>query len=82
MGGLFMSPYRRVLIDDPKYVLRLITYIHNNPVKAGLCNNVIDWEFSSYSAILSDKNQIVNIKEVMEFYDDKNHFKLLNSNPS
>ena len=36
-GSLFVNRYKRILISDKKYLLKLIHYIHYNPVMANLC---------------------------------------------
>ena len=41
--------YDRFIRDEPHY-WRALDYIHHNPVKAGLCASVLDWEWSSARA--------------------------------
>jgi putative DNA methylase len=46
-GEFWQREYFDRLIRNEKHFADAITYIHNNPVKAGLCNNPGDWQFSS-----------------------------------
>ena len=34
-------------IDDPKTLMAMIEYVHNNPVRRGLVNRASDWRWSS-----------------------------------
>jgi REP element-mobilizing transposase RayT len=47
-GHLHEGRYRALLIDSERYLLRLVRYIHQNPVRAGLVPAVDDWPFSSH----------------------------------
>ena len=42
-----MPDYFDRYIRDEKHFASAITYIENNPVKAGLCRRPEDWAFSS-----------------------------------
>lgn len=46
-GHVFDGRYKSILIQDEKYLLSLVKYIHRNPVRAGLCSNVRDYTWSS-----------------------------------
>ena len=43
----WMPDYWDRYIRDEKHLRSVIYYIHNNPVKAGLCQKAIDWQWSS-----------------------------------
>lgn len=73
-GSLFMTPYKRKLIDNEKYWRELIRYIHNNPVQSGIVYNLEDWNYSSYREILSDNATFVSRKEALEWFDNKDDF--------
>lgn len=42
------------MIRSERHFNNAIDYIHNNPVKAGLCESAADWQFSSARFLLSD----------------------------
>ncbi len=52
IGHLFQGRYKAILIDEDSYLLELVRYIHNNPVRGGLVNDPIDYPWSSHSAYL------------------------------
>jgi hypothetical protein len=50
-GHVFQGRYRCLLCQDETYLLRLVRYIHRNPLRAGLSSGV-EYEWSSYGAYL------------------------------
>jgi len=56
-GHLFQGRYKAILVDGDSYLLELVRYIHNNPVRAGLVNDPVDYPWSSHCAYLG-KNDI------------------------
>jgi REP element-mobilizing transposase RayT len=49
VGHLLQSRFKSECVTTAGSLLRVIRYIHQNPVKAGICQNVSDYRFSSYS---------------------------------
>ena len=74
-GSLFANRFKRILIDSNEYLIKLIHYIHHNPVKHGLVNSLTDWKYSSYRSILSTNNILIERHEVIELFSDKNNFE-------
>ena len=52
-GTLFRGRYKSVLVDADSYVLQLVRYIHNNPLKAGLVKRAEHYIWSSHKGYLS-----------------------------
>lgn len=52
-GQLFRGRYKSVLVEEDTYLLELLRYIHRNPVKAGICQAVEDYRWSSHRGYLS-----------------------------
>ena len=73
-GSLFQSKFRKKLIDKDEYLIWLIFYIHHNPIEAGICNSMDEWEFSSYKSILSDKSTTLLRDEVLKWFDGSKEF--------
>jgi len=71
-GTLFEGLSKSKLVDDSSYALRLVRYLHLNPVRAGLVNHPNGWAFSDYLAWTG--------QQTGEFYD-KNFGSMLFSNP-
>ena len=47
-GSLFQQKTKAKLLETIDYAVTAFWYIHQNPVKSSLVNNVEDWEYSSY----------------------------------
>ena len=47
-GTLFEGRFKHVAVKKPETLLRLMIYIHLNPVKAKLAQHPEEWEFSDY----------------------------------
>ena len=47
-GSLFQTNTRAKEVSDERYLLTVMTYIHQNPVRARLVERIEDWSFSSY----------------------------------
>lgn len=59
-GHLFQDRFKSEPVDDDAYFLTVLRYIHQNPVKGGLCKGVADFQYSSYSEYLK-KSEFVDI---------------------
>ena len=46
-GHVFGERYKAILAQDERYLLTLLRYIHQNPVKAGICSRVDEYRWSS-----------------------------------
>jgi putative transposase len=54
VGHLFQGRYKALLIDADSYLLELVRYIHNNPVRAGLVKTPEEFPWSSHNVYLGD----------------------------
>jgi hypothetical protein len=52
-GQLFRGRYKSILIDTDSYLLQAVRYIHRNPLKAGLVQNIDDYKWSSHKGFVS-----------------------------
>jgi REP element-mobilizing transposase RayT len=53
-GQLFRGRYKSILVEVDTYILPLLRYIHKNPLRAGICDELNDYEWSSHRGYLSD----------------------------
>ena len=49
VGHLFQDRFKSEPVENDEYFLTVIRYIHQNPVKAGICKKPQDYTFSSYN---------------------------------
>lgn len=68
IGTLFQKPFKRVFIDNQKYLLNTISYIHQNAQHHGLVKDFRDWEWSSYPSMLLEKETKLKRLEVLDIY--------------
>ena len=47
IGHLFQDRYRSENVDSDEYLMAVVRYIHQNPVKAGLVKRADEWKWSS-----------------------------------
>lgn len=76
-SSLFQRPFKRKLVDNEAYFKNLILYIHNNPVNHGICQDAMDYSWSSYLACVSDKATNLKKAEVIDLFEDLENFKSL-----
>ena len=46
-GHVFEGRYKAIPVNNERYLIALVKYIHRNPVRAGICNSVGDYPWSS-----------------------------------
>lgn len=63
VGYVYRDRFKTQVIKDEKHMYNCILYIHNNPVKAGICKQAKDYKFSSYDRFLYKDNEqmLINI---------------------
>ena len=60
-GSLFQQKVKYKSLESPDLIFTCFHYIHQNPVKAGLCSKMEAWPYSSfYDYINSDVDTLVN----------------------
>ncbi len=47
VGHIFQGRYKAVLVQDERYMMYLLRYVHQNPVQAGMCKVVEEYKWSS-----------------------------------
>jgi REP element-mobilizing transposase RayT len=73
-GGLFEDRFGRKPVRTDAYLAQLVTYIHQNPLKHGLVDDISDWRYSSYDALAHGKASRVNRDEVMSWFGSASNF--------
>ncbi len=58
IGHLFQDRYKSEPVEDDEYLLQAVRYIHQNPVKAGMCAKPEDYVFSSYNEYMHGQAEI------------------------
>jgi REP element-mobilizing transposase RayT len=76
-GHLFQDRYRSEPVDTDSYFLAVLRYIHQNPVKAGLCQDAASYKWSSYPDY-ARKSRITDTEFALSLFseDEKEAFLL------
>lgn len=78
-GHLFKDRFKSEPVEDDAYFLTVIRYIHQNPVKAGICRNVYGYKFSSYNEYINNSTLVdidfcLGIIDKEQFVEFNNEF--------
>ena len=84
-GHLFQDRFKSEPVEDDSYFLTVLRYIHQNPIKGGICKSVDGYKYSSYNEYVN-KTKIVDTEfclgiiseeQFVEFNNQKNDDKCL-----
>lgn len=59
-GYVFQGRFRSEVVEDERYLFGVLRYIHNNPVKAGIVNSMLDYKWSSAVNYIKRESELVN----------------------
>jgi len=75
-GHLFQDRFRSEGVESKRSFLKVIRYIHQNPVKAGIVSGVADWRWSSCAAYYGQKSY------AGELLSSEKVFKMMSDDPA
>jgi len=67
-GSLFQNRFGRIVVDSDAYFLTLIAYIHRNPEHHHFVDDFRTWPYSSYNALVSQKESRLSRDEVLGWF--------------
>lgn len=70
-GHLFQDRFKSEPIDDEKYLLTVLRYIHQNPIKANIVNSINEYKYSSYNEYIKGNGNLVDTDFVSELLPGK-----------
>ena len=73
-GSLFEKGFKRKEVESEHYLRHLVYYIHHNPIHHGVSNNYGDFPWTSYVDFIEGVSTIVDVKKVLEYFDDFDNF--------
>jgi len=68
-GHLFQDRFKSEPVDDNEYFLKVIRYIHQNPMKSGIVKNINEYPNCSYWEYAEDKNELADKEFVYEMIE-------------
>lgn len=69
-GHVFQGRYKAILVLDERYLFALLRYIHQNPVRAGICASVDQYPWSSDGWYRQNKAGFVDIHIILDMFAD------------
>ena len=78
-GSLFQHHTKAKPVSDEDYLVTLMTYIHQNPIRRKLAKRLEDWEFSSYLDLIAARNDPqrppVNNEFIKNYFESSEEFE-------
>lgn len=75
VGYVFRDRFKSKEISNHKHLYNTIAYIHNNPKKAGIVENLEDYAFSSYRKFVTNQK---SSKDIQLLFGTQNYKKIFN----
>lgn len=63
-GYVWQGRFKSSVIESERYMFDCLSYIHNNPLRAGMVSNVKDYIWSSYHFYSEIKNSIYDFIQI------------------
>ena len=74
-GHLFQERYKSEPVENDGYLKTVLRYIHQNPVKAGLCSKAENYEFSSYNEFIKSNADLIDLAFVLSIISKEDFIK-------
>ena len=69
-GSLFQKRFKRIQIRNDVHLLRILVYIHHNPIHHAKTQDYSFWDLSSYNSYFFDSETIVETSYVIGLIDE------------
>ena len=66
VGHVFNGVYRSTLIQDERYRINLIGYVHQNPLNVEMCASIVNYKWSSDAFYRTSNNSFTSIDVVLD----------------
>ena len=78
-GHLFQDRFKSEPVENDSYFLTVVRYIHQNPLKAGVCKSIDGYNFSSYNEYVKKADSVdtdfcLGIIDKEQFLDFNNEY--------
>jgi len=71
LGRLWQSRYRARIIDSQDYFRQVVSYVHLNPVAAGIIDDPVDYPNSGHREIIGHRPpRLIDVSSVLVGFDD------------
>ncbi|ABR46603.1 protein of unknown function DUF1568 [Alkaliphilus metalliredigens QYMF] len=73
---VFGGRYKGILVKDDKYLFSLLRYIHYNPVRAKMCENIAQYNWSSDQFYRNNIKKQVHIDKILNMFSPNRRMAL------
>jgi REP element-mobilizing transposase RayT len=70
VGHLFQDRFKSEVVETDEYLLTVLRYIHQNPIKAGKEKNVVNYKWSSYAEYIG-QNKIIETGFILDIFAEE-----------
>ena len=70
VGHVFQGRYKAILVQDERYLIGLLRYVHQNPVEAHICKTVEEYKWSSDIFYRKSIKGFVSFDTVLDMLDE------------
>ena len=82
-GALIANRYKSVPVEVDEYFLQLIRYVHQNPIKAGIADELGAYPYSSYVEYVNDEDltdtafvfEMISKNEFIDYHKEVDNFE-------
>jgi len=69
IGHVFQGRYKAILVQDERYLVELLRYVHQNPVEAHICKTVEEYKWSSDIFYRKNLNGFISTNVILDMLD-------------
>lgn len=66
-GHVFGGRYKGIPIQDERYLLAVLRYVHRNPLRAGICQRMSEYRWSCNANYRRNQSGLVEIETILDF---------------
>lgn len=71
-GHVFQGRYKSILVEEETHLIELARYIHLNPFRAGLTDELEEYEYTSYPSYLMEMNtNLIDREEILSMFGQR-----------
>ena len=68
-GHLFQDRFKSEVVENDRYLVAVLRYIHQNPLKAGMVKELSAYVWSSYNDYIGKKSIVTDTHFILNFYN-------------
>lgn len=76
IGHVFQDRYKSINVENEGYLIRLIRYVHNNPVEAGIVKKSWHYNWSSMKSYINKDFSLINGEEILSLFSNNINYAI------